>query len=152
MFLNIFHPAEILVLVGGAIPPPAPAVPASTTIPARRKLVQEHSSGVCDCVLCAGKFDTPLGNAQCAIRRIERRLNAHQARLIYYNSTPPSIGGATSLSLVWVYHAECTMIPCNFRYFASYCFARQYLKLRRAKMRHILLVFFCQAVPRAGAR
>ena len=36
---------EILVLVGGAMPP-APAVPASTRISARLRRVQEHSSPV----------------------------------------------------------------------------------------------------------
>ena len=41
--LNTFHLAEILVLVGGAIPP-APAVPASTRIPARLQRVQGHVS------------------------------------------------------------------------------------------------------------
>ena len=40
-----FSLVEILVLVGGAIPP-APAVPASTRISARLKRVQEHSSRV----------------------------------------------------------------------------------------------------------
>ena len=40
MFLNTFHPsiAEILVLVGGAIPP-APVVSASTRISVRLKIV-----------------------------------------------------------------------------------------------------------------
>ena len=45
MSLNTFSPAEILVLVGGAILP-APAVPASTGMSSRLERVQEHSSRV----------------------------------------------------------------------------------------------------------